>query len=194
MYMAFDHYNDASESSLLIAFANGDHEAGRVLIIRLTPNALGQAFRMLQDRGEAEDVVQEAMLKLWKQAPDWQHGQAQVSTWMYRVIANLCMDRFRRRKRGIDLEDIVDPVDDRPSIAARMQEQSRMQALSEALRSLPDRQAQAVALRHLEGLSNPEVAKVMETSIEAVESLTARGKRTLAKILVRRKAELGYDE
>lgn len=192
--MAFDHYNDASESSLLIAFANGDHEAGRVLIIRLTPNALGQAFRMLQDRGEAEDVVQEAMLKLWKQAPDWQHGQAQVSTWMYRVIANLCMDRFRRRKRGIDLEDIVDPVDDRPSIAARMQEQSRMQALSEALRSLPDRQAQAVALRHLEGLSNPEVAKVMETSIEAVESLTARGKRTLAKILVRRKAELGYDE
>jgi RNA polymerase sigma-70 factor (ECF subfamily) len=69
-----------------------------------------------------------------------------------------------------------------------------MQALSDALASLPERQAQAVALRHLEGLGNPEIAQVMDISVEAVESLTARGKRALAKILAGRKAELGFEE
>ena len=61
-------------------------------------------------------------------------------------------------------------------------------------RSLPDRQSQAVALRHLEGLGNPEIAEIMEISVEAVESLTARGKRALAKILAGRKTELGFEE
>lgn len=71
---------------------------------------------------------------------------------------------------------------------------ARMRALSEALAALPERQAQAVALRHLEGLSNPEIARIMEIGVEAVESLTARGKRALAAILSGRKAELGYDD
>ena len=69
-----------------------------------------------------------------------------------------------------------------------------MTALNEALASLPDRQRQAVVLRHIEGLSNPEIAEVMQIGVEAVESLTARGKRALAAAMAGRRAELGYEE
>lgn len=182
-----------AEAELLLAYAAGSPAAARELAETAAPRVLAQAFRMLGDRAEAEDVTQEAMMRLWKIAPDWRRGEAQVSTWLYRVTANLCTDRLRR-KRGIGLDQIAEPEDDVPSAADRMQNQARAKALSEALADLPERQAQAVALRHLEGLANPEIAHIMDISTEAVESLTARGKRALAQILKGRRAELGYDD
>jgi RNA polymerase sigma factor (sigma-70 family) len=181
------------DGALLIAYANGDAGAARTLMERLVPRVLGQASRMLADPSEAEDVAQEAMLRLWKVAPDWRQGEAQVSTWLYRVTANLCTDRLRR-KRTVPLDAVAEPLDDVASVAEQMQGAARMQALAAALASLPDRQAQAVSLRHLEGLSNPEIAAILEISTEAVESLTARGKRNLAAVLAGRKADLGYDD
>ena len=69
-----------------------------------------------------------------------------------------------------------------------------MTALQAALDQLPERQRQAVVLRHIEGLGNPEIAAILDIGVEAVESLTARGKRALAAILAGRKAELGYED
>jgi RNA polymerase sigma-70 factor (ECF subfamily) len=183
------------DSALLVAYANGDHAAARDLSARLLPRVMGQAVRMLQDRAEAEDVAQEAMMRLWKIAPDWRQGEAQVSTWLYRVVANLCTDRLRRRKRGgVGLDQIAEPADTAPGAAAVIQDESRLRALSDALAQLPDRQAQAVALRHLEGLSNPEIAAIMDISPRAVESLTARGKRALSAALADQREALGYDD
>ncbi len=179
---------------LLVAFANGDQQAARQLASRLLPRVLAQATRMLCDRTEAEDVAQDAMMRLWKLAPDWRQGEAQVSTWLYRVVANLCTDRLRKRRGGVSLDQVAEPADDTPSVGAQMQTAARMRALSEGLAHLPERQAQAVALRHLEGLSNPEIAEIMDISVRSVESLTARGKRALADIMAGRKAELGYED
>lgn len=186
-------WRDAHDDAVLLAYANGDEEAARVLSLRLVPRVLGQATRMLGDQAEAEDVAQEAMMKLWKIAPDWRQGEAQVSTWLYRVVANLCTDRLRRR-RGVSLDQIAEPTDPQPSASAGIQETTRLTALANALAQLPDRQAQAVSLRHLEGLTNPEIAQIMDISVRSVESLTARGKRALADILAGRKAELGYED
>lgn len=183
------------EGALLVAYANGDDRAARELMERLTPRVLAQAARMLADRAEAEDVAQEAMLRLWRTAPEWRQGEARVSTWLYRVTANLCTDRLRLRRRAVSaLDDVPEPADPTPSMPERLQGEARLRALSDALAAMPARQAQAVALRHLEGLSNPEIARVMEIGVEAVESLTARGKRALSLALVGRKDELGYDD
>lgn len=160
---------------------------------RLLPRVLAQATRMLGVPAEAEDVAQDAMMRLWKIAPDWRQGEAQVTTWLYRVVANLCTDRLRKR-RGVPLDQVAEPLDATPSVTAQMQTRARTAALSEALAQLPERQAQAVSLRHLEGLSNPEIAQIMDISVRSVESLTARGKRALANIMAGRKAELGYDD
>ena len=187
---------DAPDEALLIAFANGDGGAGQVLITRLAPRLFGYATRILGDHAEAEDVVQETMMKLWKMAPDWRQGEAKVSTWTYRVAVNLCTDRLRRRKvRGhVALESVTEPEADLQSAVEHMTEKDRADALQSALHDLPDRQRQAVVLRHLEGLSNPEIAQIMDIGVEAVESLTARGKRALKAALSGRKEELGYDE
>jgi RNA polymerase sigma-70 factor (ECF subfamily) len=183
---------DIPDDALLIAYANGDPDAAQALAARLLPRIMGQAVRMLGCQAEAEDVAQDAMMRLWRIAPSWRQGEAQVTTWMYRVVANLCVDKLRKRAKGVALDDIADPADDTPSAAEQMQQKARMQALTNALATLPDRQAEAVALRHLEGLSNPEIAQIMDISVRSVESLTARGKRALAACLAGRRDELGY--
>ena len=194
--MPFDSALDTPDDALLVLYANGDRAAARELTQRHLPRVLGFAARLLSDRAEAEDVAQEAMLRLWRIAPDWRPGEAKVSTWLYRVVTNLCTDRLRlrTRRRAVGLEDAPDIADDARSVVAVMEDRERISALNEALASLPDRQRQAVVLRHIEGLSNPEIAEVMEIGVEAVESLTARGKRGLAAAMAGRRAELGYEE
>lgn len=194
MDMALDATDGISDEALLVLYANGDGPAARALTLRLTPRVFAQAFRMLGDRAEAEDVTQEALLRLWKIAPDWRQGEAQVSTWLWRVVANLATDRLRKRRRVAPLEDAGEPADDSAGAEARMQAQARRAALAGALADLPERQRQAVELRHIEGLGNPEIADILKISVEAVESLTARGKRALARALKGRKAELGYTD
>ncbi|MEM6727162.1 MAG: RNA polymerase sigma factor [Pseudomonadota bacterium] len=191
MEMAFDAMSDVSDEALLVLYANGDANAARSLTLRLAPRVMGHAFRLLGDRAEAEDVTQEALLRLWKIAADWRQGEAQVSTWLYRVTANLCMDRLRKvRPAGLDAAP--DVADGAPSADARMIARARADALNEALLALPERQREAVSLRHIEGLKNPEIAEIMDITVEAVESLTARGKRALSKALGKRRAELGF--
>ena len=194
MNITSDPIDRMSDAALLVAFANGDDDAARDLTTRLLPRVLAQATRMLANAAEAEDVAQDAMIRLWKIAPDWRQGEAQVSTWLYRVVANLCTDRLRKRRGGVSLDQVAEPEDETPSVADQMQTRTRLQALSDALAQMPERQAQAVSLRHLEGLSNPEIAQIMDISVRSVESLTARGKRALADIMAGRKAELGYDD
>ena len=191
--MPRDTFQDVSDEALLVLYANGEASAARALTLRLTPKVFGHAFRVLGDRAEAEDVAQEALIRLWKQATDWRQGEAKVTTWLYRVVANLCTDRLRK-SRGVALDAIPEPEDDRETPAEALQQKSRQAALQSALQELPERQRQAVLLRHIEGLSNPEIAEVMDIGVEAVESLTARGKRALAKILAGRKEELGYSD
>lgn len=190
--MALDHSIDISDDALLQLYANGDQAAARQLTLRLAPRAYKQAYRMLGVQADAEDVAQEAMMRVWKIAPEWRSGEAKVTTWLYRVVANLCLDRLRK-VQSTSLDAIDEPIDPSPSAADDMQSNARLDALQAALIALPERQRQAMVLRHIEELANPEIADVMEISVEAVESLTSRGKRALTQILKGRKAALGFE-
>ncbi len=181
----------SSDEALLARYASGDGEAARLLVDRLAPRIHRLALRLLQDRAEAEDVTQEALLRLWRIAPRWVAGGAQPSTWLHRVAVNLATDRLRRR-RGVGLDTIDEPDDPAPSVVDTMIEGQRLRALDDALALLPERQRVAVVLRHLEGMTNPEIAASMGLGVEAVESLTARGKRRLTELLMGRREELGY--
>jgi RNA polymerase sigma factor (sigma-70 family) len=196
MDMAFDALSDVSDETLLVLYANGDAAGARLLTSRLVPRILGYAGRMLGDRTEAEDVAQEAMLRLWRVAPDWRQGEAKVSTWLYRVTTNLCTDRLRsrQRRRQTSLEDAPDVEDSAPLAEAVMIQSDRTAALAAALGKLPERQREAVILRHIEGLANPEIAEIMDIGLEAVESLIARGKRALAATLSGQREEIGYEQ
>lgn len=192
MNVAFDALSDVGDDALMVLFSNGDAAAARVLTFRHAPRAMALGYRLLGDQAEAEDVAQEAMMKLWKVAPDWRQGEAKVSTWLYRVVRNMCTDRLRR-KRGVSIDAIPEPQDDAPGVEQRLETADRTSALQSALLELPERQRIAVTLRHLEGCSNPEIAEVLGVSIEAAESLTSRGKKTLAKLLAGQKETLGLE-
>jgi RNA polymerase sigma-70 factor (ECF subfamily) len=107
-------------------------------------------------------------------------------------VANLAVDRLRRSGRAVGLD--FDTPDDAPGAEARLAQADRMAALDAALARLPERQRQAVVLRHIEGMSNPEIAEVLGIGVEAVESLTARGKRALKAALDGQKEALGHGE
>lgn len=186
----------ASDEALLVLYANGDADAARALSLRLVPRVLGYATRLLADRAEAEDVAQEVMLRLWRAAPNWRTGEAQVATWVYRVAANLCTDRLRsrNRRRAQTLDEVAEPENGQAAAVDVMIDADRQAALQAALAGLPDRQREAVVLRHIEGLANPQIADVMQIGVEAVESLVARGKRALTAALSGRRRELGFEE
>lgn len=184
---------DPGDEALLALFAQGDARSARLLTGRLGPRCYSVALRVLGNAAEAEEVAQEAMVRLWRIAPDWRSGGAKVSTWLYRVVVNLCIDR-QRRNRSVALDAAGEPEDESPGAVERLQQTARMDALQGALMQLPERQRQAIVLRHIEELANPEIAEIMGVGVEAVESLTARGKRALTGLLMGRRMELGYED
>ncbi|MDT8344232.1 MAG: sigma-70 family RNA polymerase sigma factor [Thermohalobaculum sp.] len=179
----FDLSEANEEAALLARFAAGDQAAARALTERFLPLALRQAWRILGSEAEAEEVAQEAMLKLWRQAATWRAGEARISTWLYRVTQNLCIDRIRRRRANVNVDDVPEPADPRPGVLERLGESEDMRRLARAIMALPDRQRDALVLRHFDGASNPNIAARLECSVEAVESLLARARRQLQKDL-----------
>ena len=181
------------DNVLLVAFAKGDRSAAQQLTERLMPKIYSHAYYRLGNIADAEDATQEAFLKLWKIAPNWEHDNAQVSTWLYRVVYNLCKDRYRRATLE-NLSSAQGATHGTQSPTDKIDAQYRQKALYDAMSTLPENQRLAIQLRHIDELSNPEIAEVMELSVEAVESLTARGKRKLIEILQSQKSKLGYSD
>jgi RNA polymerase sigma-70 factor (ECF subfamily) len=170
------------DEEVLARVALGDPAAVRALVARKLPRLLSLAERMLGDRAEAEDVAQDAFLRVWRQAPSWRPGAARFDTWLHRVALNLCYDRLRRRREtpSADPPDQADPgpAPDRALLAADVGRR-----VSEALQALPERQREAVVLCHYQELGNLEAAAVMGVSVEALESLLGRGRRALRTAL-----------
>ena len=191
--MALGISQNQRDAELLARFSKGDRAAALALTSRLAPVVFAQAFRMLGDRAEAEDVTQESLLRLWKAAPGWDATRAKITTWLYRVTSNLCIDCLRKSNRNSG-DEVPEVADETPGIDLKLQATARAQALQHALQTLPDRQRQAMILRHIEDLSNPEISDIMEISVEAVESLVSHGRRALASTLAPQKKALGLED
>lgn len=171
-----------TDDELIARIASGDEAACRVLIERHLGAVIGFAQRMIGNRAEAEEIAQDAFLKLWMNAEKWEPGRAQAKTWLMRVASNQAIDRLRRR-RGVTLDDVPEPASEAPSADNAMIEDERQAALVAAIEALPDRQRMAICLVHYDGMSNIETACAMDLSVEAVESLLARARRQLKAAL-----------
>lgn len=141
------------------------------------------AWRMLGDSAEAEDVAQEAMLRLWRDAGMWRPGGPGVAAWLTRVATNLCLDRLRKRAR-LGGEDVPERADEAPLADSAIEHDQARGAVIAAMDRLPERQRAAVVLTYYEELSNLDAAAMLEMNIKAFESLLLRARRALKDMLV----------
>jgi RNA polymerase sigma-70 factor (ECF subfamily) len=172
---------EASDEDIMARIAQGDERAFRQLALRYAPRAVGLARRITRNEADADEVVQEALLRVWINAPRWQPTAA-FRTWFYRVVLNLCLNR-RRRAPMLDLSAAGDPPDSAPDALARLQRAEVDRRIVAAIAELPERQRAAIILTYHEGLANAEAADVLETSVSSVEALLVRAKRTLREKL-----------
>jgi RNA polymerase sigma-70 factor (ECF subfamily) len=170
------------DSELLDKLAAGDEAAFRMLVERHIDRAYAIALRIVGNAADAEDVVQDTMLKIWSHRGRWQHGRAKFSTWLYRVISNRCID-LRRKPRNENVETVPEIADGQPG-AVEIIERNELNGMLElAMQRLPEQQRIAVIFSYHESMSNGEIAEVMDTTVAAVESLLKRGRQQLRQLL-----------
>ena len=173
------------DDALMACLAARDAQALRTVISLFGEKAHRIAWRMLGDAAEAEDVAQEAMLKLWQQADGWSAGGHGIGPWLARVTANLCIDRMRRI-RPVTSEDLPERVDETPLADEQIDEAQIRSLMQAALQALPDRQRAAIVLTYWQECSNQEAALALEMNIKAFESLLLRARKALREAMMKR--------
>ena len=178
---------DATDEELMNRIGNGDRVAFGELVRRHLNRAVAVAQRVTGSRGDAEEIAQEAFLRVWTKAPSWRSAEgeyagARFTTWLHRVVVNLGIDRKRRPAMSA-LEAAGDPVDPAESALRSLEKAQLSRRVAAAVAALPERQRAALALCFYEGLSNREAADILALSPGAVESLLVRARRSLREAL-----------
>jgi RNA polymerase sigma-70 factor (ECF subfamily) len=177
------------DKELLDRLATGDDVAFRLLVERHIDRAYAIALRIVGNAADAEDVVQDTMLKVWTHRGQWQHGRAKFSTWLYRVVSNRCID-LRRKPRTENVDAVPEVADKQPDASSLIERSEVTDLLEAAMLRLPEQQRIAVILSYHESMSNGDIAEVMDTTVSAVESLLKRGRQQLRELLRRHERDI----
>lgn len=170
---------DQDDEALLALIQDGNGPAFALLVERHTERFYRLAYRYLQNKEEAEDVVQDAFLKLWENPALWEPKRnTKFTTWFYRIVVNLCLD-VRKKKKPSTLDPDLPVTDEREPVDVAMMRLQERTILEKAISALPKRQQLALTLCFDEGLSNQEAANIMGLKLKALQSLIMRAKTTL---------------
>ena len=171
------------DNALMQAVAQANQKAFSILMRRHVPTMVALARRITLNVSDADEIVQEAFLRVWVNAPRWDvDGTALFRTWLHRIVTNLAIDR-RRKPQSSPLEAAGDPPDPLKDTAGDLERSDEAQQVRRALAQLPPRQRAAIALCYLEEMTAMEAAKILGLSTGATEALLVRARRSLRNIL-----------
>ncbi len=181
-----------SDEHLVRRFQSGDEKAFEELVVRWNPSVLGLAFRMVGDLDGARDVRQLAWIQTYRGLERFE-GRARFSTWIYRIVLNLCHDRRRNQARRGKAEELFRSRRDRavspPTPAEENAERELARRVARAVVSLPPREREVVVLRQYHDLPFPAIAEILDAPVTTVKSRMARG----LELLRTRLAQLEWD-
>lgn len=175
---------EEDERALMARVGMGDAKAFEQIVARHLAMLHALAWRMLGDASEAEDVVQESLVKVWVNANGWQPAGGGLGAWLRRIATNACLDRLRR-PRALSDEGLPERADEAPLADSRIDADRRRAAVQAAILALPDRQRAAIVLSYHEGVSNAEAASILGIGVKALESLLVRARQGLSQQLAR---------
>jgi len=168
-----------TDADVMLRVSNGDRAAYAILVERYLHRALAVAQRVVLNRAEAEEIVQDVFLKVWQKAGDWSAEKGAVSTWVYRIALNRALDVVRKVRPQALPEDYDAPDTGTPSAPEQLMANERHAALHDELKKLPERQRAALALSYQVEMSDADAAASMKISVKAYESLLVRARKTL---------------
>lgn len=178
--------NDETDEQLMALSAAGDRPAFDVLAGRYMLRLRRAAMRVLPEPAAAEDAAQDALLRAWMRAATYDPRQANVSTWLHRIVVNAAIDRVRATRPTTEVPDsLLDPAE---AADAMLAGRERHQLLAEAIASLPARQRTAITLTYSEGWSGQDAADALSISTRALEGLLHRGRKLLRAYMEAREA------
>lgn len=178
-----------ADAALAAQLAARDSGALRDVIAQHATMLNRIAYRMTGDTHEAEDIVQEALLRLWDQAPkiaarhpvgSQAAGGLRLGGWLNRVVTNLAIDRLRRARK-LTGDEVPDQMDEAPLADALIEADERDGSARALIAALPERQRAAIVLTYYEELSNGAAAEALDMNIKAFESLLLRARAALRK-------------
>ncbi|BDH05926.1 RNA polymerase sigma factor [Streptomyces seoulensis] len=168
---------------LTVRAAEGDEEAFAVLVREHAPALVGLATRLLGDRAEAEDAVQDAFISAWRRLPEFQR-RSSFGTWIYRIVTNRCLNVLRARRPVTSLEaagEVAAPEYDSPERITEARDAVR--GMRRELDRLSAEQRACWVLRELDGHSYEFIAETVGISQEAVRARVFRARRCLTRAL-----------
>jgi RNA polymerase sigma-70 factor (ECF subfamily) len=174
-----------NEEGLIGRAQQGDTAAFGVLMTRHAPFVYNLALRTVGDPQEAEDMAQETFIRAWRTLPQFRQ-QARFTTWLYRIVVNVCYNRLPGLKAelaALDPAEAADLQDERPrveDVVVTAETQRRVQA---ALEALPESYRLLLTLRHLQEMSYGEIAETMQMPLGTVKTGIFRGRALLREAL-----------
>lgn len=162
--------------------AKGDEAAFRALADRHLGRMLRLAEKTLGSAGEADDVAQEALLRIWTHAGRWQRERSRLTTWIYTIVYRLCIDRLRV-PRTVPLDLAMDVPDPGPGASETLSRSEDLTRLTAAMQALPPRQRAALTLFYYEEVSGEEAAAIIEVSGRAFWSLLHRSRQAVQLLM-----------
>lgn len=173
---------ELSDNALMEKIAHGDHDAFAALVKKYAKYFYAVSYRYVVDRQTAEDMTQQAFLKLWEAPFKFDPSKGvQFKTWFTSLVVHLCIDYKRKNRYSRPWDDKIDIQSNDKSAGLKVLEKQAYALLEKSIQSLPISQQTAINLGFYEEMPYAEVAKVMKTTPSAVKSLIMRAKENIKK-------------
>lgn len=192
-----DELLNLDDAALASHVADGSAAALEVLYDRYSRIVLSFATRMLGDRQSGEELLQEVFLRAWQQAHNYSAGRGSFATWLLSITHNMSIDEIRKRRRRPQRADSADPVlmltnvtDQSPSVEESAEMGALRETMVKAIQSLPDAQRRTIELAYYGGLTQREIAEVLDEPLGTIKTRMRLGMRKLKTYLETHEVEL----